>query len=94
MAHAVAVVSVTFDARRHGRTQVAVWLEAGYLADIRKTVERMPREAATAASIIENFPDGHVRDRMKSYDVRPEFRHLLDAAPETVVDMIDGKDSA
>ncbi len=73
---------------------IAAACEAGHLANIQKIVKSMPREAATAASIIESLPAGHVRDRMQSNDVRPEFRHLLDSAPETVVGMIDGKVSA
>ncbi len=73
---------------------IAAACGAGHPADIRRIVEHMPREAATAASIIEGFPAGCIRDAMSVYDVRPEFRPLLESAAETVVDMIDGKDSA
>ena len=56
----------------------------------------MPREVAAAAHVIESFPDGHLRNRMMQYDVRPRFRHLLETAGDIVVDLIDevGKSQA
>jgi len=73
---------------------IAAACEAGYREDIRKIMSSMPKEVATAAWVIENFPDGHVKDRMQQYDVRPKFRHLLDDAPDIVISMIDNQDLA
>ncbi len=68
---------------------IAAACEAGYGEDIQKIVASLPREAATAAWIVENFPHDHVKNRMTRYDVRPKFRYLLENAADMVVDMID-----